>query len=198
MEKLHTSSVVPEQINKARQEIIDHLPIEQYLLDKKLIYSSEGKIENKIVCPVHDDNNPSCFYNNEKQTYHCFSCGSKGSVVEMDYGIHLRTNDKESLVKAILRISREYNITIPDMFTLEKKKQAKRVDIKKFNREHISPKQEERIYTRKLERLEELARELPEPIRMTVYANCDKVILGQESAKVMYEKITQFIEQNAQ
>lgn len=195
MEKLHQTVVIDTQVDEARQQIIDSVPIEKYLLDNGLIHFSEGKVDVKILCPVHDDNNPSCFYNTEKNVYHCFSCGSKGSVVELDYNIHLKTNERESAVKAILRLAKKYNVEIVDMFNREKLKKARRNNVTKLSRENLrrNPQREEQTYARKLELLEAQVRNLPPEVRTVVYHNCDRVILGKVTAKEMYTKIEGYL-----
>ncbi|MGA1354784.1 MAG: toprim domain-containing protein, partial [Candidatus Limnocylindrus sp.] len=47
------------------------------------MWSREGA-EVKIQCPSpdHDDHNPSCFLNLEKQVFNCFSCGARGHVTK--------------------------------------------------------------------------------------------------------------------
>ena len=69
---------------------------------------------------------------------------------------------------------------------------------------NISEEQEERIYGRKLKKLEESLRNplsfdetnpnyITKEQRFVVYYNCDRVLLGQVSAKEMYFKIKNFL-----
>ena len=40
------------------------------------------RIDDVIVeCPFHDDESPSFSFNDKKHTYHCFSCGCHGNIV---------------------------------------------------------------------------------------------------------------------
>jgi DNA primase len=54
-----------------------------------------GKGSQKtILCPFHDDKNPSCNVNLDKNVFHCFACGAKGNVLEFvakKEGVDLRS-----------------------------------------------------------------------------------------------------------
>ena len=40
--------------------------------------------EHLIFCPYHDNRNtPSCYYNTDKKTYYCHSCGAKGKLKDL-------------------------------------------------------------------------------------------------------------------
>lgn len=180
------SRAIPAKIDIARLKIIEELPIGDYIV-KKGLFTGDLEINGKMLCPVHDDKNPSCFYNTEKNVYNCFSCGSKGTVVEMDYGIHKREDDSENIVKTILRLSREFNISIPDMFSYEtsqspKRKKVEKIDLRR-NRTS-SPEQTEAIYSRKIERLEE---KLRNPISKDEDGN--NVYLSPEERRFFYHVI---------
>jgi len=41
-----------------------------------------GRTQLKINCPFHDDTNPSCGVNTDKKAFNCFSCGTKGNILE--------------------------------------------------------------------------------------------------------------------
>lgn len=200
------SKAIPMKIEMAREKIIEELPIETYLLDKKLV-SSILSINGKMFCPIHDDTNPSCFYNTEKNVYNCFACGSKGTVVEMDYGIHKKEDDTENIVRTILRLSREYNIEIPDMFAYEGSNAPKRVKIKKqkLGSRTLTPENEEKVYARKLAAFETKLRnkvvtpengmkEIPWENRLVIYNAIDKSLLKEVSSKETFEKVTKYLE----
>ena len=38
---------------------------------------------NKIECPYHIDEDPSCLLNKETNTFYCFGCRAKGDIVEL-------------------------------------------------------------------------------------------------------------------
>lgn len=207
MSKIHKSRAIPAKIAEAREIIIKELPIGKYIVDNNLIYGDLVENGNgKMLCPVHDDHTPSCFYNTEKNNYNCFACGSKGSVVEMDYGIHKKTDEKENIVKTILRLASKYNIDIPNMFEYEQTNlpQKNKIKKQKLRDRQITPEQEDKIYQRKLQKLEDsvrnpinLDKDSPDYItneqRFIVYYNCDRVLLGEVSAKEMYFKIKNFL-----
>lgn len=189
------SRAIPEKIEEARTKIISELPLGKYLMDKKHIlsdYHSEGK----MVCPVHDDRNPSCFYNLDKGVYNCFSCGSKGSVVELDLGIHKREDEKENLVKTIIRLSKEYNIQIPNMFEFDIQTQKVRRNprAERANRVQITLDKDS-VALRKIERLENLVKQssLTPKEKLVFFHNCDRALLGEVPPVEALDKLQTFL-----
>lgn len=191
--KKQNSRAIPARIDEARQVIIDNLPIGDYILKENLVYDLDvsGDGDGKMVCPVHNDHKPSCIYNVNKNVYHCFACGSKGSVVELDVGKNKRVDDTYNAVKSILKLAREYNIEIPSMFEYGTSRKPVRTNVSK--RRESSPEQREKVALRKLERLESKVRSLPNNVRLTVYNNCDRVLLGEISATEMVVKIEKYL-----
>jgi len=56
-------------------------------LNFKLVLShydiKQGKgADFKIPCPFHDDKKPSCSVNTDKKIFNCFSCGTKGNILD--------------------------------------------------------------------------------------------------------------------
>lgn len=114
------AKVVEAQLQKARNILIEKLPIEEYLYRKGYIDADEkNEVKYKIRCPVHEDSSPSFFYDTEGKTCHCFGCHAKGSVVELHWNIEQKLNEKYSIVKAIQNLAKEFKIAIPDMFKYE-------------------------------------------------------------------------------
>ena len=37
---------------------------------------------SKILCPFHDDHDPSMILNDDRNTFRCFGCGARGDIVE--------------------------------------------------------------------------------------------------------------------
>ena len=42
------------------------------------------KEEIKVICPFHDDTNPSMSINPRKGYYKCFTCGASGTETKLD------------------------------------------------------------------------------------------------------------------
>lgn len=65
-------------------------------LAKILLYygllEDETKSEGKIICPFHEDINPSLIYNLETGTWFCFGCGESGN--EVDFLLHMMDAQK--------------------------------------------------------------------------------------------------------
>lgn len=62
------------------------------------MWSRDGA-EVKVQCPSpdHDDHNPSCFVNLEKQVFICFSCGAKGPITRALRWLGVATDDISKL-----------------------------------------------------------------------------------------------------
>jgi len=37
--------------------------------------------DKKTVCPFHNDGKASCFFDNDRNIFHCFGCGAKGDTI---------------------------------------------------------------------------------------------------------------------
>lgn len=96
--------------------------VEYYRLFVQPMNSSRYKIKNDrmMVCPLHDDHDPSMgVMINKKQgeIFHCFGCGRWGDVVELHMGVMKRLRgiymSYEEALKDLCRIfSIDYN-TLP-------------------------------------------------------------------------------------
>lgn len=61
--------------------IKDQVSIEQILEHYGLLKHAKRKgHELRIRCPFHEDTQPSCTANMEKNGFHCFGCGAKGNI----------------------------------------------------------------------------------------------------------------------
>lgn len=49
---------------------------------KKVLYYYGLDIDEKIVCPFHDDNHPSCHIDFDNGVFHCFACGASGDALK--------------------------------------------------------------------------------------------------------------------
>lgn len=60
----------------------------KYLGEHKLLQNATEKGNEIIIpCPFHEDAAPSCFFNDARNTYHCFSCNAHGDLIKfmVDY-----------------------------------------------------------------------------------------------------------------
>jgi len=64
--------------------------VKRKLIDEKLNILQVPKLyclqikNNKIECPYHYDEEPSCHLNKETNTFHCFGCGKSGDIIELN------------------------------------------------------------------------------------------------------------------
>lgn len=49
---------------------------------KKVLYYYGLDIDEKIVCPFHDDHKPSCNIDFDNGVFHCFACGASGDALK--------------------------------------------------------------------------------------------------------------------
>lgn len=74
------------------------------MLEMAVRYGFMPDRSNRILCPFHDDNNPSLYmYDEPGQGFYCFSCGAGGSVI--DFVMRLFQLEFK---QAVLRISMDF------------------------------------------------------------------------------------------
>jgi len=160
----------PQRVNQAREQIINHVPL-------SLVVSRYGIniYRDKIVCPFHDDDNPSCFVSDELKTYHCFGCHAKGTVVEFvrDYERLYGENNQYSQVQAIQRLATDYEIEIPDLEDKALIKPERKVRKKRAKDVH-------RIIDKRLGQYEQQARGVQDiQKRLRIYTILDQYYIGK-------------------
>lgn len=69
-----------------------------------------------VCCPLHDETTPSFKYFSDTETFYCFGCERGGTVVELHHYLGQRNIDNYTKVKALLDISKDYDIKIPNIF----------------------------------------------------------------------------------
>ena len=52
----------------------------------------------KLLCPFHNDTDPSCSVDFEKGLFHCFGCGAKGDTIEF-VKLYKHTDFKGAVLK---------------------------------------------------------------------------------------------------
>lgn len=83
----------------------ENFPIREYYLKK--VYSRGGKYtkghpinDRLVLCPLHEDLNPSMGFitrSDGTEIYHCFGCGSVGTVLQLEERIEGHHDDKRGL-----------------------------------------------------------------------------------------------------
>lgn len=171
------------QLKKARKKIADTLPLSKYIESKRLGYVN-GK-SGSILCPVHDENTPSFRYDDEKKRCHCFGCGVKGTVVELNYQINKNEDERYTIIRSIRELAEEYDIKIPDLYTRDvpKKGEVSRASKRKRG---TRGKENEWIYREKLISMEGDFWELPTKERVRISELMDDMWLGDKKASEVY------------
>ena len=106
-EHLITQSIsIPEHINKV---IVPKFP-EKY---KK---GANKDIEvGAIICPFHDDSDPSFSYDKSRNFAYCFGCQQGGNIIAIHASFlnAYQSRYKYSYKDALLDLAKEYNVDIP-------------------------------------------------------------------------------------
>lgn len=62
-------------------------------------------VQFKILCPFHDDTEPSCSINTNERIFNCFGCGVSGNVLEFVHRMETRDGTLVSIRKAGIRLA---------------------------------------------------------------------------------------------
>ncbi|WP_242977406.1 CHC2 zinc finger domain-containing protein, partial [Fructobacillus ficulneus] len=95
------------------QNVIDEVRSQTNILDVIQNYTQLVKRgrEWNGSCPFHEDRRPSLFVDDQKQVFHCFSCGRSGTVFSF-----LMEKEGYSYPEAILTLAKDANITGLDQY----------------------------------------------------------------------------------
>jgi DNA primase len=66
---------------------------------RKVMYYYGLELDDKIICPFHDDNRPSCHVDYEEGFFHCFACGASGNAFDF---VRLANEEIDGLNQLIL------------------------------------------------------------------------------------------------
>nr|AUG32106.1 DNA primase [Paulinella longichromatophora] len=94
---------------KERLNIID-------VISDHVILKKRGR-EFVGICPFHDDKSPSMTVSQDKQFYHCFSCGAGGNAIKFLMALQGR-----SFQDVVLDLARKYQLPIDSMGKENQKK----------------------------------------------------------------------------
>ena len=95
-------------------------------------YIPDGNSEEyKIVCPFHEDVNPSMIVNIRKGTWFCFGCGLSGNAVDFVSQSNPELNELQSLIKflKILKSEKADSLDFSHRKKIKKKSEAELYDI---------------------------------------------------------------------
>lgn len=170
----------PQRVNQARELVIEQVPLTVAISQFGIhVY------KDRIVCPFHADDNPSCFVSDEMKTYHCFGCHAKGTVVEFvrDYERIYGNNEKYTQTQAILELAQRYEVEIPDLEDKTLLKPERRVR----TRREVDTR---RVIIKKIEQVEQRARGIKDQeLRLTVYNILDGYYFGRLQGEEALVKI---------
>lgn len=94
---------------------------------KKVMFYYGLELEDKIVCPFHDDNHPSCHVNYDDGYFHCFACESSGNAFDFVRLANPKVNGLNHLILyyAILNSRKVKKLKITKSTKAKKKKEMK-------------------------------------------------------------------------
>src|SRR6202451_961804 len=84
----------------ARSDIVD-------IIGSRVALKKSGR-EFKACCPFHSEKSPSFWVSPEKQFYHCFGCGARGTVVGF-----LMQYEKLGFVHAVADLAQRAGLELP-------------------------------------------------------------------------------------
>lgn len=112
---------------REKLDLIDYYNVEIARLGGK--YNREvDKGAKAVLCPFHDDNNPSLSIYRGKDglmRYHCFACGGGGGVIEVHKRLNRERYKRElSREEVIEELSRKFGIELKEEEEEEGKKES--------------------------------------------------------------------------
>lgn len=179
--------VVKEQYLKARDIITSKIPLSQFIADNKL----DSKVKNNFICcPIHGEDTPSLSFSDDLKTYHCFGCGAKGTVIELNKELKLKENEGHTYgnLKSMYDLAKSYNVELPNMYEYEEER------VSKFATKSTRKKGTERpdeFYIEKIYKQSDLYIVLSDEERKEISVRVDNYILGisDENIKDLYRDI---------
>lgn len=69
-------------------------------------------LNNKALCPFHEDKNPSFSVNPEGQYFHCFGCGRGGDVFKF-----LELMEKKTFMEALSELAEQADVSLSGLTT---------------------------------------------------------------------------------
>ena len=79
----------------------------------------------KVLCPFHDDGEPSCSVNLGKRVYHCFGCQAAGNVLEFVHRMENRDGQAVTLRRAGILLAEISGIDLPSGHGAQRPKEAR-------------------------------------------------------------------------
>lgn len=142
--------------------------------------------EYKIVCPFHEDMNPSLIVNLEKGTWYCFGCNKSGNAFDFVEGIEVKRN-----VKGIKLLKKFFHIL-----------NSEKVEHLKYNPKIKTKKESEELYNMAwdyyygLRRVDWKTTDIEEAVEVKKYMlkrGFKASTLNKAQAKITYNKQYQLI-----
>jgi hypothetical protein len=84
--RLSVASAAPEGMDRYEQMRNGRPNILQVAMDLGMAVYRDGSRRVKVVCPYHDDHNPSMSLFMDNQTFRCWSCDAKGDSIDLQKG----------------------------------------------------------------------------------------------------------------
>jgi DNA primase len=118
-------AIPKRHIERIKWSVLPSKVIGEYV--KLVRRGQKGSMEWIGECPFHGERTPSFTVTDKKNFYHCFGCGSNGSVIDF-----LMKHQELSLIEALLKVASISGVKIPSGKTKVTKKKIK--DRKRYAR----------------------------------------------------------------
>ena len=170
-----------ENLMVAKNKVLKDVPLSKVLtkMGYRNIYSDSGK----VTCPIHDDSSPSFFYDDNLQTFHCFGCQRKGTVIDLHRYMEEKEGNSITYIQALTDVATEYVIELPNIYA---ETELSRSTHKKVERFVVDP---EFIENQTIKNFESNAKQQPIKTRLIVYGLLDKYYMGYNNREETIRKI---------
>lgn len=173
-----------EMFKEACEVIREKVTLSDYLIKHQLMYGTDKDGMIKCPFPDHDDGTASFSYEDKKGLFNCFGCGRGGDVINLGYYMENIENERYSRIKAVMDISKEFKVTIPNMY--ENKFARGRVN--KFQPIERGNENQD-FYREKIKGLERGIRKMGNESKIELYRKIDDVLFERREAKEVFFEI---------
>lgn len=115
--KRHRTSIAPRPIQACQSQsqakdlwarVKQAIPLSQAFVDYAYCHEADLKStaasKFKLVCPFHDDHNPSLHIDDNRAIFRCFACGAAGSIIDLQ----MRRSGNQSVGQALTALAQKY------------------------------------------------------------------------------------------
>lgn len=93
---------------------------------------------NKILCPFHDDNNPSATIDKNNKWFHCFACGANYNVIDFVCNYEkCKRKDAINIISSIFGLGLEFTLSEYDFREIERLQRTRELEKQREKRRKL-------------------------------------------------------------